>query len=795
MAGYEGSRSPTPQGSSSRTLELMLGNSEQIEVDLDNLPLEDEEFEYLRGCVKESDVRARECTHIAQEYWRRGHLDKARALAEESIQKFKEERKDQELPPLYYLQANLSLSYARQAPKFVLPDDQVQQDKLSSKKTRSEYIAEATGYVNAASKAGGGIGGSTEILGYLTRGTLAFASRQGNETLQAFDGVLSKSPHNIVALLGKARFMYTQRQYREALRLFQMVLQLRPDCKPDPRVGIGLCFWALEDKERARMAWERSVEVDPGNTAANLLLGLYHMNFSKEAGDDVPQEDRQQSFVQGSKLLTSVFKAATLTSVGAAAASAVAEVLQRQGHSDRSLKLAERAIQFSDTLAVLADGHIRAARACQDLGKTKIALRHYTYATESAPTKVLAWIGKAQMHLLHDEIPAAVHSLDTALAQKGDCVEANIMLASICSNPGPSYSSADAAADRKKARDIFDKLGRVVGASKNKALRYLGDDPDIHVDIAALWQNENLDRAARAYREASRIRVAQNPGEPVDPRLLNNLGVVTHLEGDLTQAQALYEDAITSAATATAESDSMISTIMYNLARVYEEQGDSNKAREAYEKLLGKHPEYIDAKIARARMLTGLSRHDEAHQWIKQALEADPRDFNTRAFYTWFFYNCSRYKEGADFTSASLKQNPNDVYNLCAYGWFMHHAGREGRQRTDEAQAERMKTFTRAATSFSNALTHDPSCAVAAQGLAMIVAEDLLDSWGPGKPINDTRAKANAREALAALTKVKESLNDGSVYVNMGHCYFVRDDFERAIESASTSLGPLLQAY
>lgn len=55
--------------------------------------------------------------------------------------------------------------------------------------------------------------------------------------------------------------MYTQRQYREALRLFQMVLQLRPDCKPDPRVGIGLCFWALEDKERARMAWERSVEV------------------------------------------------------------------------------------------------------------------------------------------------------------------------------------------------------------------------------------------------------------------------------------------------------------------------------------------------------------------------------------------------------------------------------------------------------------------------------------------------------------------------------------------------------
>lgn len=79
----------------------------------------------------------------------------------------------------------------------------LEQDRLTSKKTRAEYIAEATGFVNAASRAGGGIGGSTEILGYLTRGTLAFASRQGNETMQAFDGVLTKSPHNIVALLGK----------------------------------------------------------------------------------------------------------------------------------------------------------------------------------------------------------------------------------------------------------------------------------------------------------------------------------------------------------------------------------------------------------------------------------------------------------------------------------------------------------------------------------------------------------------------------------------------------------------
>lgn len=186
-------------------------------------------------------------------------------------------------------------------------------------------------------------------------------------------------------------------------------------------------------------------------------------------------------------------------------------------------------------------------------------------------------------------------------------------------------------------------------------------------------------------------------------------------------------------------------------------------------------------------MLIAMSRHDEAHQWIKQAMEAEPNNFNTRAFYTWYFYNCNRLKEGADFTSASLKINHNDVYNLCAYGWFMHHAAREGRQRTEEANADRLKTFSRAATSFTNALTHDPSCAVAAQGLAMIVAEDVLGSWAPGKPINDQKARSNAREALSTFAKIKESLNDGSVYVNMGHCYFTRDEYERAIESVRIS--------
>lgn len=79
--------------------------------------------------------------------------------------------------------------------------------------------------------------------------------------MRAFTLVLSSKPTNIIALLGKARIAYARKQYLQALRIFQQVLQLKPDAQPDPRIGIGLCFWAMDQKAKARACWERSLEV------------------------------------------------------------------------------------------------------------------------------------------------------------------------------------------------------------------------------------------------------------------------------------------------------------------------------------------------------------------------------------------------------------------------------------------------------------------------------------------------------------------------------------------------------
>jgi RNA polymerase-associated protein CTR9 len=115
---------------------------------------------------------------------------------------------------------------------------------------------------------------------------------------------------------------------------------------------------------------------------------------------------------------------------------------------------------------------------------------------------------------------------------------------------------------------------------------------NMHAEVARLWQGENLDRTGKALKEA--LRISETTGQ-VDPRLLNNLGTLQHFDGNFIEARRLYESALTSAAGLGPEAGEGISTsILYNLARVYEDEGDADLAKDAYDKLLSRHPEYVD---------------------------------------------------------------------------------------------------------------------------------------------------------------------------------------------------------
>ena len=204
--------------------------------------------------------------------------------------------------------------------------------------------------------------------------------------------------------------------------------------------------------------------------------------------------------------------------------------------------------------------------------------------------------------ILLDEVAAAIHTLDTLVNPPNSQrpIEAIVLLASLRAFPRPGVTSSDATQERQKARELYDQVLKTIEGistdeyTQNKALVGFGDDVDMFVEIARLWQEENQTKMRKALQEAVR---ASEVDEKVDPRLLNNIAVMMHLDYNFDSARTTYENALTCAATENSpNAEAMSTTILYNLARVYEDQGDVEKAKEAYDKLLTRHSEYVDGK-------------------------------------------------------------------------------------------------------------------------------------------------------------------------------------------------------
>jgi RNA polymerase-associated protein CTR9 len=104
---------------------------------------------------------------------------------------------------------------------------------------------------------------------------LNLARGQPKEAHVAVDRLLQRQPRNIIALSAQvsfrwrtfrkadiqARLQFARRLYDDALHTYQTLLNVQPDMKPDPRIGLGLCAWVMGDRGRAVLSWERALEL------------------------------------------------------------------------------------------------------------------------------------------------------------------------------------------------------------------------------------------------------------------------------------------------------------------------------------------------------------------------------------------------------------------------------------------------------------------------------------------------------------------------------------------------------
>ncbi|KAG6370018.1 hypothetical protein JVT61DRAFT_12537 [Boletus reticuloceps] len=677
---------------------------EVIAIDLDNL---DPNLDDVLDLLKEGQCRVSVWAKLAGEYWRRGYLSAAERIAHSAIESLTANGAMAQSPPIYALLANIQIAHAQRAPK------DAREDKLMGLRSKEEYYRDAAQYLNAGERAaaegGEGVGGT---LAFLTRGIQQLATRSMDDLMRSFEGVLAEKPTNIVALLGKVRSFARSSLLKltgfrntglHSLRKtgLSSSSQIVPASPPNKPVA------------KAKAAWQRSLEVNLSEWAAQLLLGSESINASK-AGSQTEQE-RTQAFLVGTKYIEKAFNA---NQKSAAAANMLCELFLRKKNLKR------RSERFADTLTLLTDGNLRAARALHAEGSIKEATKYYTTTMEGQPKHILGAIGMAQMQILN------------------------------------GVSSADVAQEKLKAHELFDRAMKAIklddaranghAIRSSRATTALNDDMEMHVEIARLWQEDNTERTTKAFRDASRVSAASSHAEP---RLLNNPGALQHMESNLDEARTTYEDALTKAATLSAEdSEAMSTSILYNLARVYKDSGEHAIAKEVYDKLLSRHPEYVDAKIRQAQMLVNLGQPNDAHELLKQALATQNTSLNLRAFYTSFLLQ-HNVKGAKDFVFATLKDHErHDVYSLCAAGWIIYAQSQDSRDPNPKMVEERKRNIQRAVKVYHKALQLDPLCAVAAQGLAIAVAEDALGTLSGQLPVSaaedaQRRLKKFARSA------------------------------------------------
>lgn len=193
----------------------------------------------------------------------------------------------------------------------------------------------------------------------------------------------------------------------------------------------------------------------------------------------------------------------------------------------------------------------------------------------------------------------------------------------------------------------------------------------------------------------------------------------------------------------------------------------------------------FSAKIRLSKLAITLGRHTEADQILKEINTSHGSDIEFRSYVSHYLHSQEKWVDLSKFATITRRNHPDDLHALCTLGTYHYHLARDSKA----PEIERTKDYCRAAEAFAQALSIDPSCTVAAQGLAIAIAEDTLPLRKEGmanKP-SDGAAKLRGLDvALSIFTRIKDSMLTSSVLVNMGHCHFAKGDEERAIESVSS---------
>lgn len=656
------------------------------------------------------------------------------------------------------------------------------------------YLARGVFFLLKASLASGKPGGGGAQKSDLLR-----------DAVKAFEDALRVSQgKNMLALMGKARALYSQGKYAEAYSSYQDVVIKMPDLvDPDPRIGIGCCLWQLGFKEDARTSWERSLELNPNSKIANILLGQFYL----DASGHVPVNSDEFLALYKRAMTEFTQKSFKLDKNVPMTCSTFSGYFLSRKNWDNATKLAQKAIDYTDVNAIASDGWYLLARREHYAGNAAKASDYYRRADDARGGTdsgyLPAQFGVAQLSVLRNDLGEAKLRLEKMIQQSRN-YEAMILLGTLYAEE--IFASLDSDIKEDKTAEMKKALSLLEGvrAAWKDPKKNLSPDASVLLNLARLYETESPDKALQCLQQVEQLELDQIPQSEypegvtdeteirsalrkfLPPQLLNNIGCF-HAQAEKHElASELFEAALGACIyigekDPSADTDALVSTISFNLGRSYESEGRTDKALEVYDGLLARHDDYIDARTRLAYIKLRKNPNKEGPDAVAKLYQENNSDLEVRALYGWYLgkvnskkrsHNVQEDPEFRHYKHTLQNYDKHDRYALIGMGNLYLMQAREMRRETDHEKSKRSSVYSKAVEFFDKALSLDPRNAYAAEGVAIAMIEDRKDY----------------KNALPILHKIRDTIKDFHIYVNLGHTYSELRQFSKAIEHYEIAL-------
>lgn len=355
-------------------------------------------------------------------------------------------------------------------------------------------------------------------------------------------------------------------------------------------------------------------------------------------------------------------------------------------------------------------------------------------------------------------------------------------------------------AERRKAIALLEQ----VRAAWRDPKRKLTPDSAVLLNLARLYEADAPEKSLQCLLQVEQMEIDDIPEDDrpegiadveeerkakralISPQLLNNIGCFHYFAERYAQARDDFQTALNACVKMnerddTVDTDSLVTTISFNLARTYEVENMDGEAKSVYGSLLQRHPDYIEASV-RLSYIALNSDPAEGAKMLKQLIESEPSNLQLRSLYGWHINRSKRrtlaLNEDAEqkhYKSTLQTYDKHDLYSLTGMGNLHLQVAREMPRSTDQEKDKRSGIYRRAVEFYDKVLTLDPRNAYAAQGMGIALAEDRKD----------------LQNAIQIFSKVRESIKDYSVYLNLGHIFIEVKQFGRSIENYELALAKM----